>query len=146
VRRELDGLLSGGGGEPFTRIRDELQASMQANCGIFRSEGPLREQLGIIARLRERFAQASLTDPRRRINTALVELLELRSLLDFSEVIVSGALARKESRGAHYRTDYPARNDADWLRHSFARRGEEGPVFDYRPVRITRYEPRERKY
>jgi succinate dehydrogenase / fumarate reductase flavoprotein subunit len=75
-----------------------------------------------------------------------VEILELRSLLDFSEVIVAGALARKESRGAHYRTDYPRRDDAEWLKHSLARRGPDGPIFDYTPVRITRYEPKERKY
>ena len=76
----------------------------------------------------------------------LVELLELRSQLDFAEVIVAGALARRESRGAHSRTDFPARDDAGWLAHSFARRGPDGPAFDYAPVRITRHRPKERTY
>jgi succinate dehydrogenase / fumarate reductase flavoprotein subunit len=146
ARKELARLVEGNGGEHFARIRDDLQASMQKNCGIFRCEHPLREQLGIIRGLREHFTRVRLTDTGKRFNTELVEILELRSLLDFSEVIVAGALARKESRGAHYRTDYPRRDDAEWLKHSLARRGPDGPIFDYTPVRITRYEPKERKY
>ena len=120
--------------------------SMQENCGIFRSEGPLREQLGVIGRLRERFAGVRLRDRGKRYNTELVEILELRSLLDFTELIVAGALAREESRGAHYRTDHPARDDERWLKHTLAVRGPDGPVFSYRPVRITRFQPKERKY
>ena len=146
VRGELAALMEREGGETFARIRDELQASMQKNCGIFRTEGQLREQLGIIELLKERFARAPLSDKGKRFNTELVELLELRSLLDFTELIAAGALRRAESRGAHFRRDYPARNDAEWLRHTLAWKGPDGPVFDYKPVRITRYQPKERKY
>jgi len=146
VQKELAAIMERDGRESFARIRDELQVSMQKNCGIFRAAGQLREQLGIIGRLRERFARAPLSDKGKRFNTELVELLELGSLLDFTELIVAGALARKESRGAHSRMDYPARNDAEWLTHTLAWKGPDGPVFDYRPVRITRYQPKERKY
>ncbi|MEI6634204.1 MAG: hypothetical protein WCP22_10360 [Chlamydiota bacterium] len=146
VRKELAALSEREGSESPAGIREELQSSMQKNCGIFRAEAPLREQLGIVRGLGERFGRVRLSDRGKRFNTELVELLELRSLLDFTEVIVAGALARRESRGAHSRTDYPARDDAGWLKHSFARRGPDGPVFDYAPVRITRHQPKERKY
>ena len=146
VAADLAALADGSPTEPFARIREELQESMQTNCGIFRSEGPLREQLGIIGRLKRRFTGVRLRDRGRRFNTELVEILELRSLLDFTEVIVAGALEREESRGAHYRTDHPERDDERWLKHTLATRGPGGPVFSYRPVRITRYQPKERKY
>ncbi len=143
---EISAFMEGGSGDSLSRIKKELQASMQKNCGIFRSEAPLREQMNIIKELRERFKKLRLTDRGKRFNTELVDLLELRSLLDFTELVVAGAIARKESRGAHYRTDYPKRDDENWLKHSFARRGVDGPHFAYRPVRISRYEPKERKY
>ena len=146
VQGEIRALVEREGNESLTAIRDELQESMQKNCGIFRSKGPLQEQLLIIGKLQDRFSRVRLSDKGKRCNTELVELLELRSLLDFTELIVRGALAREESRGAHYRTDYPKRDDAHWLKHSLARKGPEGPVFDYTPVRITRYQPKERKY
>ncbi|MCX6353734.1 MAG: succinate dehydrogenase flavoprotein subunit [Candidatus Aureabacteria bacterium] len=146
VQGEVRALVEREGNESLAAIRDELQESMQKNCGIFRSRGPLQEQLLIIGKLQDRFSRARLSDKGKRCNTELVEILELRSLLDFTELIVRGALAREESRGAHYRTDYPKRDDAHWLKHSLARKGPEGPVFDYKPVRITRYQPKERKY
>ena len=146
AQKELAAIMERRGKESFARIRDELQVSMQKNCGIFRTEAQLREQLGIIGQLKERFAHAPLSDKGKRFNTELVELLELRSLLDFTELIVAGALARKESRGAHSRKDFPKRDDAGWLKHTFAWKGPDGPVFDYKPVRITRYKPEERKY
>lgn len=146
VAKEIRSLVERDGSESFPVIREELQVSMQKNCGIFRSEAPLREQIGIIKGLQERFGRARLTDKGKGFNTELVEMIELRSLLDFTELIVRGALARRESRGAHSRTDYPARDDVNWLKHSLARKGPEGPVFDYKPVKITRHQPKERKY
>ncbi|HQM53626.1 MAG: succinate dehydrogenase flavoprotein subunit [Candidatus Aureabacteria bacterium] len=146
VEKELAAFLDRRGTESLSAIRDELQEGMQRNCGIFRSEKPLGAQLDAVRGLQERFTRVPLSDRGRRFNTELVELLELRSLLDFAEVIVAGALARRESRGAHSRTDFPARDDAGWLAHSFARRGPDGPAFDYAPVRITRHRPKERTY
>ncbi|MEJ2744116.1 MAG: succinate dehydrogenase flavoprotein subunit [bacterium] len=146
VKQDLSEIMERDGRESLARIRDELQVSMQKNCGIFRDEAQLREQLGIIGRLRERFDRAPLRDKGKRFNTDLVDLLELRSLLDFTELIVAGALARKESRGAHSRKDFPKRDDEGWLKHTFARKGPDGPVFDYKPVKISRYKPQERKY
>jgi succinate dehydrogenase / fumarate reductase flavoprotein subunit len=146
AKQELSAIMERDGRESLARIRDELQASMQKNCGIFRTEAQLREQIGIIGRLKERFEHAPLRDKGKLFNTELVDLLELRSLLDFTELIVAGALARKESRGAHSRKDFPKRDDEGWLKHTFAWKGPDGPVFDYKPVRITRYKPGERKY
>ncbi|MCX6357094.1 MAG: succinate dehydrogenase flavoprotein subunit [Candidatus Aureabacteria bacterium] len=146
VRKELRLLLDREGNESLAAIRDDLQTGMQKNCGIFRSDSLLRAQLAAIGTLRGRFERVRLHDRGARFNTELMELIELRSLLDFTELIVRGALLRTESRGAHSRTDHPTRDDARWLTHSFARHTPEGPVCDYAPVRITRYEPKERKY
>jgi succinate dehydrogenase / fumarate reductase flavoprotein subunit len=145
-RRGVAAFMEGEGKEPMACIRDDLQVSMQKNCGIFRSEKSLREQLGIIKDLRERFAGVRLEDRGKNYNTELVELLELRNLLEFTGLVVAGAINRKESRGAHYRTDYPRRDDVNWLKHSYVTEGADGPEFAYRPARITRYQPKERKY
>ena len=146
VREEISVFMEGSSKEPFARIREELQVSMQKNCGIFRSEKQLREQSEIIRELKERFKNVRVEDKGKSFNMELVEFLELKSLLEFSELIVAGALARTESRGAHYRTDYPERDDAEWLKHSLAKMGPAGPFFSYKPVIITRYQPKERKY
>jgi succinate dehydrogenase / fumarate reductase flavoprotein subunit len=79
-------------------------------------------------------------------NTELIAALELGSLLDLAEVIVKGAFAREESRGAHFRKDFPKRNDELWLKHTLAYYREEGSRLEYAPVNITRYPPKERTY
>jgi succinate dehydrogenase / fumarate reductase flavoprotein subunit len=79
-------------------------------------------------------------------NTDLTEALELDNLLHFAELIVSGALKREESRGAHFRNDFPKRDDARWMKHTLAQYGEDGPRLSYAPVTKTRYEPMERSY
>ena len=79
-------------------------------------------------------------------NTELVNTLELSNMLDVAEVVVLGALARTESRGAHARTDHPHRDDEKWLKHTLAYRTEQGPQLEYLPVQITMWKPVERKY
>jgi succinate dehydrogenase / fumarate reductase flavoprotein subunit len=81
-----------------------------------------------------------------RFNTELLDAIELGNMLDFVEVIVVGGLARAESRGAHSRTDYPKRDDANWLKHTLAWKTEAGVRLDYKPVVITRFKPEERKF
>jgi succinate dehydrogenase / fumarate reductase flavoprotein subunit len=103
-------------------------------------------QLENIAKLRERYRNLKIDDRGKRFNTDLISALELGHLLEFAEVIVTGALARQECRGSHYRVDYPKRDDENWLKHTLAYRTEDGPRLEYKPVSITKFQPEERKY
>ena len=148
---EVSELLGRGGHENAADIRKELQVSMFANSGVFRTPDRLQQQLGIIQDLRERFRRSGMDDKSRRYNTELIEMLELAHLLEFSECIVAGALAREESRGAHARRDFPKRDDVSWMKHTLAYRDANGrPRLDYKPVRYgpggPRFKPEERKY
>jgi succinate dehydrogenase / fumarate reductase flavoprotein subunit len=148
---EVRELIDRSGHENAADIRKELQATMFGNAGVFRSPDKLTQQIGIISDLRERFQRISLDDKGRRYNTELIEALELSHILDFSECIVAGALAREESRGAHARRDFPKRDDANWMKHTLAFRGADGrPQLTYKDVRYgpegPRFKPEERKY
>jgi succinate dehydrogenase / fumarate reductase flavoprotein subunit len=97
--------------------------------------------------LRERFAKVRVMDEGKKFNLNLLEALELSNMLEYSELIVDGGLARQESRGAHFRTDYPTRDDENWMKHTLAFRTEDGGhELRYKPVTFTRFEPEERKY
>ena len=148
---EVRELLGRRGRENAADIRKDLQATMFANAGVFRSPDRLAQELGIISDLRERFEHIGVDDRGRRYNTELIELLELGNLLEFSECIVAGALAREESRGAHARRDFPQRDDDEWMRHTLAFRAADGrPQLAYKDVRYgpegPRFQPEERKY
>lgn len=150
VRRteeEVERFLNADGEERAATIREELQSSMMENCHIFRNEQKLSKQLKKIRELQERFDKnLKISYKGLKFNTDLTDILELRNMLQFSEVIVTGALERKECRGAHFRVDYRFRDDKNWHKHTFAWR-EDGKIkFDYRPVVITRFPPEERKY
>ncbi|HSH82114.1 MAG TPA: succinate dehydrogenase flavoprotein subunit, partial [Herpetosiphonaceae bacterium] len=147
---EVEDLLSRTGQEIMADIRRDLQSTMFVNSGVFRTPDKLTQQLGVIQDLRERFGRISLDDKSRRYNTELIEVLELAHLLEFSECIVAGALAREESRGAHARRDFPKRDDANWMKHTLAYRQANGrPRLDYKAVRYgpngPRFQPEERK-
>lgn len=143
---EIDRLLENEGDERAGSIRAELQRIMMDRCSLFRDEGGLRGLINEIKILMERAKKISIKDKGRRFNTELLEAIELIHLLNLGEVIASSALQRKESRGTHYREDFPERNDRDWLKHTFAFRSEKGIDFRYRPVTITRFKPEARKY
>ena len=146
-QEKLDAFRSMDGPESLNDIRVRMKDIMMDKCGVFREEGPLTELVAELQELKERFARARLTDRSRRFNTELLEALELDHLLETSQVIAHGALARTESRGAHSRKDYPKRDDEQWLKHTLAYRTEDGtPELRYKPVTITKYEPQERKY
>ncbi len=122
---------------------------MTDKCGIFRSGRDLRVAHEKVCELQERFREARVMDKSSRFNTDLLAALETEHLLAFSEVIVAGALARTESRGAHYRTDFTRRDDVNWLKHTLAqRRDGSEPALTYKDVTIDwkRYPPQERKY
>ena len=101
----------------------------------------LQAQLRVHA-LQQRAARVTIQDKGRVFNTDLVQALELQCLVELAETIVAGALAREESRGAHYRSDFPSRNDANRLKHTLAQRTPDGPRLTYSPVTITRFQPK----
>ena len=147
----LEGLRSATGTERVAVIRAELQETMDMNAQVFRTEASLKQALTDLEALRERYTLISVQDKGQRYNTDLLEAVELGFLLELAQVIVAGALERKESRGGHFREDYPDRDDTNHMRHTMAYRtldaaGRDGVVLDTKPVVTTRYQPMERKY
>jgi succinate dehydrogenase / fumarate reductase flavoprotein subunit len=136
--------------ESVDAVGQELKTTMTEDCGVFRDGAGLSRARQAVGELQRRYRGARIMDRSRRFNTDLLSALETEHLLTFSEVIVAGAEARTESRGAHFRTDFPKRNDENWLQHTLAFRALPGepPRLEYRPVRIDwdKYPPQERKY
>ncbi|MDP8960608.1 MAG: succinate dehydrogenase flavoprotein subunit [Actinomycetota bacterium] len=147
LESRLQGIVDNDQGEHASVLRQEMQASMQDRAMAFRSKETLEEEKQILTGLQRRWRSVVVMDKGKLFNTDLMETVELGHLLDLAQTLVAGALAREESRGAHYREDFPKRDDANWLRHTLARRGEDGDVaLSFRPVTMGRYEPQERKY
>jgi succinate dehydrogenase / fumarate reductase flavoprotein subunit len=146
ARTRIEDLLEGGGNENASGIRERLQEMMMVRCSVFRNEKLLEEAMTDLKRLRSRYVAVQISDRGKTFNTDLIEALELGFLISLSETIVAGALARTESRGAHFREDFPDRDDEAFLKHTLTHKGPEGPIISYKPVRITRYQPKERKY
>jgi fumarate reductase flavoprotein subunit len=145
LEREL--LHKTDGREHVAVIREEMQQIMEQSVGIYRSGPILTEAADKLRRLQERFRAVALQDHSRTFNTELTAALELSFMLDVAETIVQSALRREESRGAHQRTDFAARDDGRYLAHSLASRGDDGSCrVDYQPVTITRWPPGERVY
>lgn len=144
---KVDRLWSGGK-ERHAPIRETLQENMTRTMGVFRNQDGMLKMLAIIKELQERYQQVGVDDHGQVFNLDLIEALELENLLSFSEVIVEGALARKESRGAHFRSDFPKRDDGDWLRHTLAWRRGGKIVLDFSKAVVIypQYQPQERKY
>ncbi|MFI8203159.1 succinate dehydrogenase flavoprotein subunit [Streptomyces sp. NPDC085937] len=151
VVSQIERLRSSTGNERVAELRRELQETMDANVMVFRTEQTIKTAVEKIAELRERYKNVAIQDKGKRFNTDLLEAVELGNLLDLAEVMAVSALARKESRGGHYREDYPNRDDVNFMRHTMAYRevgadGTETVRLDYKPVVQTRYQPMERKY
>ncbi len=138
--------VGGAGTERVADIRKALQETMDRDVQVFRTNASLTDAKKKIAALRERYASIAIHDRGERFNTDLLEAIELGFLLDLSDVVVAGALARKESRGGHYREDFPTRDDENFMRHTMAYARPNGIKLDYKPVVVTRYQPMERKY
>ena len=124
-----------------------MQTTIEGAAGIYRDGDTLAKAADKLRELRERAAVASLDDASRTFNTELTTALELTGMIDLAEAIVHSALRREESRGAHQRTDFPARDDERFLAHSLVYREADGtPRVEHRPVTITRWPPGERVY
>jgi succinate dehydrogenase / fumarate reductase flavoprotein subunit len=149
AQAKISALTQGNGKERYADIRNLLQESMTKMAGVFRNEADMLKLKIIIKELKERFKEVTIDDKASVFNLDLIEAFELGNLLNFSEVIVEGAIARKESRGAHFRTDYPKRDDRNWLRHTLAWKTEDGIKLDHSKevvIYMDRYPPQERKY
>jgi succinate dehydrogenase / fumarate reductase, flavoprotein subunit len=134
-------------GRRVSEIKSELGETMNKSAAVFRDEAGLQGALETIARLREEAENAWIDDHGTVFNQDVLGALELGYMVDCAETTVVAALERKESRGAQFRTDYPERNDAEWLKHIDVTLGEDGsPAISYSPVTITQWQPEERKY
>ena len=149
----IDAVRASKGTEKIAVLRKELQDTMDLNAQVYRTEESLNESLDKIAELRKRYANISIQDKGQRFNTDLLEAIELGFLLDLAEVLAFTARERRESRGGHFREDYPDRNDKKFMVHSMAyytgktsKKPGDNIKIDWKPVTITRYQPMERKY
>jgi succinate dehydrogenase / fumarate reductase flavoprotein subunit len=147
TRGVIERLKGGTGGENVADIRARLQEEMMDKASVFRTDESLRTVLDTVRSLRERYQRASIQDKGEIFNYDLTEAIELGFLIELAESLVLSALARTESRGAHFRDDHPTRDDVNWMRHSLAFRNDDGSVrLDYKAVVGGKYEPMERKY
>src|SRR5690554_5686444 len=136
----------GAGTESVAALRKELQETMDRNVQVFRTAESLAEAAAVVADVKARYQNVAIHDHGKRFNTDLLEAIELGFLIDLAEVVIAGAAAREESRGGHYREDFPQRDDEKFLRHTMAYATPQGIKLDYKPVVITKYQPTERKY
>ncbi len=144
---KVNRIKSNNGSERVPLLRNELQESMTMDAGVFRTEESLKKQLNKLKELYERYQNIRIDDKSNTFNTDLQEAIELGHLIDFSLFIVEGALARKESRGAHYREDFPKRDDENFLKHTYAKfSGDYELERSYGDVVLGKFEPQERKY
>ncbi len=134
------------GGECYNDIRNEMKTIMTENCGVFRDADRLKVCIETIQNLRQRYKKGKVTDKGKVFNTEVYEIIELGNMLGMAEVIATAALARNESRGGHHRTDFPKRDDQNFLKHSLVYLTDDGMEIKYKPVVITKHQPAERTY
>jgi succinate dehydrogenase / fumarate reductase, flavoprotein subunit len=146
TQKQIDSLMNQSGTIRIGTLRQNFQDCMTQYCGVFRTEELMREGLNQLKQLQQQYQQVFLDDKGTCWNTELIEALELRSLMVVGEIILTSALNRKESRGAHCREDYPQRDDANFLKHTMAFYSPAGIDLSYLSVTMTRFEPQERKY
>jgi succinate dehydrogenase/fumarate reductase flavoprotein subunit len=127
-------------------IRDRLADAMQEKVGVFRTGEELEEAKSVIVELKERFKGVVVDDKSSIFNQSLIHTIETGYLLDLADTMVTGAIARTESRGAHSRTDHPERDDENWMRHTLAYQEDDEIRLDYSQVTVTKYEPQVRTY
>ncbi len=147
MMEEIERLTTSNGTEKVSALREELQESMTINAGVFRTHETLEKQQEKIKELKERFKNIRIDDKSKIYNTDLQEAIEFGHMLDYATFIVDGAIARKESRGAHFREDFPKRDDKNFLKHTLAYMDEKGNIkLEYTDVTLGIFEPQERTY
>ena len=146
TRQQLDRLLNNGGAEKALDITREMQSVMFEDVGVFRTDEGMQRALAKLEELKARHARIQVMDKGKIFNTDLMSAWELGNLLDVATVVTDAALARHESRGGHAREDYPKRDDANWLKHTLAWYDGKSIRLSYKPVVITKYQPKERVY
>jgi succinate dehydrogenase / fumarate reductase flavoprotein subunit len=145
-KRVFDDILGNEGPESMATVRNEMRHIMNEKAWIYRTGDLLESGLKEIRQLKQRFKKIKVHDKGRPFNTGMLNALQLDFMLDLAEITMVSALPRRESRGAHSRTDYPKRDDQNWLKHSLAYCTKEGPRLEYSPVTITRWQPAARTY
>ncbi len=145
-RSRFEALGNGSGRENAFDISTEMKKVMFEDVGIYRSEKGMQAALEKVRELKERFKHVRVTDTGRIFNTELLNAWELGNMLDIAEVVTECALNRTESRGGHSREDYPDRDDQNWLKHTLAWKKDGRTVIGYKPVAITKYQPKARVY
>ena len=146
VAEAIDQIKNRKKGEKTGDLRNAMQQIMTEKCSVFRNEEDLEAALSDLRDLKERYQAVRIDNQGSVFNTDILEALELESLLGLAEMIVVSAIARKESRGAHFREDYPQRDDENWLKHTLVQATETGTRISYKPVTITRFQPKARTY
>ena len=146
ARSQFDALRHGAGKENVYDISTEMKKIMFDLVGIYRTEKDMLTAIDKVRELKQRYAHVKLTDTGRIFNTELINAWELGNMLDLAEVIAVSALNRKESRGGHSREDYPNRDDKEWLKHTLVIKQAEQLKISYKPVTVTKYQPKERVY
>ena len=134
------------GSESYNDIRDEMKEIMMTHCGVFRDAEKLKVCIETLKGLQERFKKGKVTDKGKVFNTEIYEIMELGNMLGMAEIIAVAALERQESRGGHFRTDFPKRDDEKFLHHSMVYDSPDGLVIKTKPVVITKHKPTERTY
>jgi succinate dehydrogenase / fumarate reductase flavoprotein subunit len=146
AKETLVQLLSSSGGESAPALREEMQQVMMDQVGVFRTAEGMGQALDKVRELQDRYQKVQIQDKSLRFNQELLEAWEVGALLDLAEVTTASALAREESRGAHSREDYSERDDENWLKHTLIFKRDAEIDLKYKPVVVTRYEPKARVY
>ena len=139
-------ILERNNGKHLFSLIEDMTQTMFNKFGIFRGKETMQEGLLEIKKMQEKSSQVSINNKERAVNQALIRFFELEGMLQLAEVVAIGALARKESRGSHTRTDYPLRNDANFLKHTIAALQDKEISISYKPVKLGMFEPKERVY
>lgn len=146
VKNRIDGWMSRDSGVKVHLLLNKLKLIMSGKVGLFRNTKDLAKALEQIRQLREEYRKVYISGECLRYSQELVNIFEFESMLDLAEVITIGALDREETRGSHYRSEFPQRDDKNWLKHTLVTRKEDQLQIHYRDVKIDKYKPEERKY